>query len=195
MTDKQIERVKNKIRKLKQALADDKKQWGGVYHDGTGIRYVIPEQYIKIKDYKGGLRYLRWFDKNFPDDIGYPIFLFENTFILFKRDKVKEAEKKACKTFFSNTYLFDIFLEKEPLYFDKSENHAWEFEELAKHLPYKKDDLEFVEFAAWIQNVLNSREFLDQANEFIQIEQQLKNEPVGKKRTQLVERLSKIKYT
>ena len=195
MTDKQIERVKNKIRKLKQALADDKKHWGGAYHDGSGIRYVIPEQYIKIKDYKGALRYLRWFDKNFPDDIGYPIFLFESTFILFKCDKVKEAEKKARKTFFSNTYLFDIFLGKEPLYFDKSENHAWEFEELAKHLTYKKDDLEFIEFAAWIENVLSSREFLDQANEFIQIEQQLKSEPVGRKRTQLVERLSKIKYT
>src|SRR5688572_25854441 len=107
MTDKQIERVKIKIRKLKKALADDKKHWGGEYHDGSGIRYVIPQQYIKIKDYKGGLRYLRWFDKTFSNDIGYPIFLFESTFILFKCDKLKEAEKKARKTFFSNTYLFD----------------------------------------------------------------------------------------
>ena len=195
MTDKQIERVKIKIRKLKQALADDKKHWGGAYHDGSGIRYVIPQQYIKIKDYKGGLRYLRWFDKAFPDDIGYPIFLFESVFILFKSGKLQEAEKKAHRTFFSNTYLFDIFLEKEPLYFDKNENHAWEFQELAKHLTYKKDDLEFVEFAAWIEKILNSREFLDKANEFIQLEQELKNEPVGKKRTELVERLSKIKYT
>ena len=50
MTDKQIERVKAKIEKYKKALSADKKNWGGQYHDGRGIRYIIPEQYIKIKD-------------------------------------------------------------------------------------------------------------------------------------------------
>src|SRR6187431_1783636 len=113
MTDKQIERVKAKIEKYKKALAADKINWGGQYHDGQGVRYLIPEQFIKIKDYKGGLRYLNWFDKNFPDDSGYPIFLFEWTFILYKCDKLIEAEKKAHQTFFSNTYLFDKFLAKE----------------------------------------------------------------------------------
>ena len=65
MTDKQIERVKAKIEKYKKALAADKKYWGGLYHDGQGIRYLIPEQFIKIKDYKGGQRYLNWFGKEF----------------------------------------------------------------------------------------------------------------------------------
>jgi hypothetical protein len=74
MTEKQIERVKVKIDKYKKALAADKKYWGGTYHDGQGIRYIIPEQYLKIKDYKGGLTYLTWFNKNFPDDSCYPIF-------------------------------------------------------------------------------------------------------------------------
>ena len=82
MTDKQVERVRKKIEKFKKALAADKKFWGGEYHDGGGIRYIITEQYIKIQDYKGGLRYLNWFHKTFPDDGGFPVFLFEWTFIL-----------------------------------------------------------------------------------------------------------------
>ncbi|HJW17411.1 MAG TPA: hypothetical protein VJ499_09825, partial [Flavisolibacter sp.] len=72
MTDKQIEQVRKKIEKYKKALSADKKYWGGYYHDGSGIRYAIPGLFIKILDYKGGLKYLNWFDKNFPDDIGDP---------------------------------------------------------------------------------------------------------------------------
>ena len=194
MTDKQIERVKAKIEKYKKALAADKKYWGGQYHDGQGIRYIIPEQFIKIKDYKGGQRYLNWFDKNFPDDSGYPIFLFEWTFILFKCDKLIEAENKAHLTFFSNTYLFDKFLGKEPLRLDKNESSNWEFETLANGFPYSSIDTEFIEFASWTEKILNSRTFLNKANEFIEIERKLKTEPVGDKRTELVNRLSKIKY-
>jgi hypothetical protein len=62
MTDKQIEGVKARIEKYKKALAADKKYWGGQYHDGQGIRYLILKQFIKIRDYKGGQRYLNWFD-------------------------------------------------------------------------------------------------------------------------------------
>ena len=194
MTDKQIARVKAKIEKYKKSLAADKKYWDGQYHDGQGIRYIIPEQFIKIKDYKGGLRYLNWFEKNFPVDSGYPIFLFEWAFILFKCDKLIEAEKKAHQTFFSNTYLFDKFLGKEPLLLAKNESSNWEFQSLVDDFPYSSLDTEFIEFASWLEKILSSRIFLDKANEFIEIERKLKTEPVGPKRTNLVNQLSKIKY-
>ena len=194
MTDKQIERVKAKIIKYKKALAADKKYWGGQYHDGQGIRYMIPEQFIKINDYKAGLRYLAWFDKNFPDDCGYPVFLFECTFILFKCDKLIDAEKMAHKTFFSNTYLFDKFLGNEPLLFDKNESSNWEFQSLADHFVYSAKNTEFIEFAGWAEKVLNSRTFLDKVNEFIEIEQALKTEVEGQQRHTLLNRLSIIKF-
>lgn len=194
MTAKQIERVKIKIDKYKKALAADKKYWGGFYHDGQGIRYLIPEQYLKIKDYNGALRYFNWFDKNFEDDIGFPFFLFEWTFTLFKCGKLVEAEKKAHRTFFSNTYLFDKFLDREPLQVDKNESSSWEFESLVQHFTYTNKDAEFIEFGEWIEAVLQSRTFLDKANEFIELERQLKDEPTGKRRSEIVNRLSKIKY-
>lgn len=194
MTDKQVDRVRQKIEKYKKALAEDKRFWGGQYHDGGGIRYIIPEQFIKIQDYKGGLRYLNWFDKNFPEDSGYPVFLFEWTFILFKCSKLKQAEEKAHQTFFSNTYLFDKFLGKEQLELDKSENSSWELASIAEYFNYTYKEIEFKEFARWIETVLSSRTFLDKANEFIKIKQQLKHEPVGKKRSELIEKSSKIKY-
>ena len=194
MTEKQIERIKLKIAKYKKALAKDKKMWGGYHHDGQGIRYIITAEYIKLKDYKSGLKYLNWFNKNFPDDSGYPIFLFESTLILYKCGKLNEAEEKAHRTFFSNTYLFDKFLGKEALQLDKNESSNWEFESLVDHFIYSKTDIEYDDFAIWLEAILKSNVFLEKANEFIEISRKLKTEPVGQTRTKLVKRLSKITY-
>jgi len=95
LTPKQIERVYNKIKKVKAALVADKKHWGGFYHDGQGLRYLQPQLYIQIDDFSGALRYFNWFDKNFPDDGCYPAFLYEWTIVLFKTGRLKAAEQKA----------------------------------------------------------------------------------------------------
>ncbi|MDZ4756986.1 MAG: hypothetical protein SGJ10_02450 [Bacteroidota bacterium] len=194
MTDKQIDRVKLKINKYKKLLALDKKHWGGFYHDGQGIRYLIPQLYIQIKDYKGGQKYFNWFDKNFPNDSCYPIFLFEYAFVLYKCGKISEAEKKIHSTFFSNTYLLDKFLEKEFLELGKDESSSWELQSVTAHFHYNKNDEEFIDFANWTTQQLQTRKFLDKANRFVEIEQQLKTEPVGQKRTKLVNELSKLRY-
>ncbi|MEO8720807.1 MAG: hypothetical protein ABI372_06855 [Ginsengibacter sp.] len=193
MTEKQIERVKKKIDSYKKALAADKKFWGGYYHDGRAIRYLPPAQYIKIEDYNGGLRYLNWFDKHFPGDAAHSIFLFEATFILFKRGKLEAAEK-THRTFFSNIYLFDKFLGQESLYTDKRANADWELKILNEHFPYSSEQPAFIEFAEWLKIVLNSNKFLEDSKEFLALEKQLESEPAGKKRSELVDRLSQLTY-
>lgn len=74
MTEKQAEKLQLKIKKIKAELAADKRRWGGFYDDSRGLRYLPPELYVKLQDWHGGLRYLKWFEKNFPDDIGFQIF-------------------------------------------------------------------------------------------------------------------------
>jgi hypothetical protein len=81
MTPKQEERLRTKIKKIKATLADEKRRWGW-YDDSRGLRYAPPQLFIQLNDYSGGLRYLNWFAKTFPDDSGYPDFLFEWTLIL-----------------------------------------------------------------------------------------------------------------
>jgi hypothetical protein len=192
MTPKQEERIRKKIVDIKKALAEDKKRWGGFYDDSRGLRYMPPQHFIKLKDYKGGLRYLRWFWRTFPDDSGFPIFLFEETLILFKTGKLKEAESKAYKTFAANNYLFDKFLGKELLKIEKNEFSNWEKSTLTDYLTYSKSEIEFSDFAEWIHNFLTSENFYKFTNEFIEIEKQLQVEPVGKKRSALIDKRSKL---
>jgi len=110
MTDRQIKSVQTKIDKIKKALAADKRRWGGQYDDSRGLRYLPPELYLKIQDYSGALKYFNWFNKNFPDDCGYPDFMFEWTITLFYNSKLKDAEKKLMKRFSPTHTILTSFL-------------------------------------------------------------------------------------
>ena len=187
MTPKQIERIQNKIAKIKRALAEDKRLWG-CYDDSRGLRYLPPALYLKLQDYKGAMRYFNWFHKNFNDDSGYPSFLLEWTITLFKNSKLKEAEKKALETFFSNTYLIDKFLGKELLDLNISEQSNWANASLVADLIYKHSDEELQYFTEWLSEFVISQKFYQYANEFIEIQRRLKTEPVGITRSQLVSR-------
>jgi hypothetical protein len=192
MTPKQEDRIRNKIARIRKELAADKKRWGGFYDDSRGLRYLPPEQFIKLRDYKGGLRYLRWFNRTFPDDSGYPIFLFEWTLILFKTGNLKEAENKALQTLFANNYLFNKFLGNELIIIEKKENSNWESAELAEILNYSQSDPEFADFGKWLENFHTSEKFIQFTNELIEIERKLATEPLGKARTELVNRRRKL---
>ena len=188
LTPKQQERIKNKIKKIKRDLQAYKKHWGGFYHDGGGLRYLPPELYLKLEDYTGALRYFNWFTKNFPEDIGYPIFLFEWTITLFKTKRIEQAEKKAIETFVSNTYIFDKFLQKESLNFEKSESSNWQQEQLIEYFEYSKNQEYLIDFGKWLENLTTSEKFYSFANRFIELRQKLENEPVGNTRNELIEK-------
>jgi hypothetical protein len=112
MTDKQRQKIKDKIEKVKKTLAAEKRKFGG-FDDSRGLRYLPIELYVQLRDFDGGLKYLKWFNKNFPDDIGFPEFLFGATIIYYKTGSLIDAESMALRTYFSNTFLLDKFFIKE----------------------------------------------------------------------------------
>ena len=197
MTSKQQEKIKNKIKKIKRELQADKKHWGGFYHDGRGLRYLPPELYLKLEDYTGALRYFNWFTKNFPGDIGYPIFFFEWTITLFKTKRIEQAEKKAIETFVSNTYIFDLFLQKESIQFEKSESSNWQLEQLTEYFKYSKNQEYLIDFERWLENFTTSEKFNSFANRFIELRQKSVNEPSENIRIELIKKEKELikKYT
>jgi hypothetical protein len=177
MTPKQQERIKNKIKKVKAALAADKKRWGGQYHDGQGLRYFPPKLYIELNDFTGGLRYFNWFNKNFPGDSGYPDFLFEWTIILFKTGRLKEAEKKAFETFRRNTYLFDIFFGRQVKKIEKWEGSGLETQDFAeKQFRYNVKQNNLHDFSVWLANFIATEKFILLSAKYLDIQKRLSTE-------------------
>ncbi|HRJ31777.1 MAG TPA: hypothetical protein PLV21_18605 [Cyclobacteriaceae bacterium] len=188
MTEKQRQRLRDKIEKIKRTLTAEKRRLG-CFDDSRGLRYVPTELYVKLGDFKAGLKYLKWFDKNFPDDSGFPEFLFESTIILFKTDNIKKAEEKALKTYFSNTFLFDKYFLRESESLDKITNSNTQELDWLKdfHLTHDQDDL--LEFSDWLNKFTKTEKFKRTVDEFNEIKKELETEPVGQRRSQLVNRL------
>lgn len=147
MTEKQIERLKKKINQIKKELSADKKFWGGYYHDGRGLRYLQPEYYIKLKDYSGAKRYFNWFNKNFPDDICSPYFLFQWAFVLFETGNLKQAETKILEVHKSDPDIIQVFLE-----INKPPSHL-------EYFKYRLTQPEFKIFGYWLKDFIKSVKF------------------------------------
>lgn len=172
LTLNQINKNLDKISNIKNYLKYEKRQFGG-YDDGNGYRYIPPSLYIEIEDFKGALKYLNWFHKNFDDDSCYPEFFFDWTFILFKNKKLKEAEKKVFTTFCSNTFIFDVFFEIDII---QPKTRDIYFSDTAKYLDNFKPNFnqkEYYEFGVWLTNILNSTHFIEFSNQYIKLQEQL----------------------
>ena len=175
MTDKQKQRLELKIKRIRAALTYEKRMIG-CYDDSRGLRYLPTELYLKLQDYKGGLVYTRWFAKNFPDDRGFPEFLFEWAVILFMNGKTKEAERKALESFFSNTYIFDKFFGRPILPIDKSESSNIDKPEYTEYFKYLSTQPELLNFGQWLKEFEQSERFKSLVTRFIDAKIKLKDE-------------------
>jgi hypothetical protein len=164
MTPKQIERLKKKIADIRRALAAEKRKFGA-YDDSRGLRYLPTRYYLQLEDYKGGLTYLRWFDKNFPGDGGFPDFLFERTILLFKAGKAKEAEKMAFKAFCANTYLFDRFFGRPITPVDKWEGSNWEAPSFTDYFGYSSGQPNLADFSQWLGELIVTEGFRNRSEQ------------------------------
>ncbi len=185
MTPTQIEKLQKKIAEVKRKLAFEKRKFGA-YDDSRGLRYLPPKYFIQLGEYADGLKYTKWFAKQFPDDIGFPDFLFEWTIILFKNGLIKDAEKKAFKAFCSNTYLFDRFFERKIIPINKYESSNLEEPQYAIYLKYSCKQIELLDFTKWLNNFIQSEKFLMAGIKFIEIQKRMENEHDHEARSYLV---------
>jgi hypothetical protein len=148
--------------------------------------------YLKLADYSGGYRYLKWFEKNFPDDGCYPDFLFEVMVILFKCNHLEAAGQKAREVFYSNGYLLDHFLGKGIVPLDKYENGFSESPAYCQIFSYSGDQVELFDLIEWLLQLLETQKFRKFSAEIIDIWQALKLENDVRKRSFLNRKASKI---
>ncbi|MDO1446330.1 tetratricopeptide repeat protein [Rhodocytophaga aerolata] len=191
MTEKQIQKVRDTIKKHKAALSLEKRKFGG-YDDSYGRRYVIAELYLKIADYKGAATYFRWFEKNFPDDIGYPLFYLAWAVTLFERGKLEEAKIKTIQTNFLNTYLFDVILSNETHPIDKSETIGFESLSYAIEIKQDCDKVVSKDYLNWLAEFIQTEFYLSTMNRFISLRKLLQDENDIVQRRKLIDEENKL---
>ena len=193
MTQKQTARLHKKIEDIRQTLAYEERTFGCI-NDSRGLRYLPPELYVKLGYYEGGLAYCRWFDKNFPDDCGFPNFLFEWTIILVMTGKLKEAEQKAFQTFCSNTYLFDKFFGNPIIPIDKQETSNWENASHTEYFHYSSNQPELADFTSWLKDFIATEKFVALSKKYLSVQERLNTERDMETRGYLAKQSMQLKY-
>lgn len=173
MTPKQAQRLIKRIADIKRVLAAEKRKFGG-YDDSRGLRYLPTRYYLQLGDYRGGLAYTRWFSKTFPDDIGFPDFLFEWSVILFKAGKLAEA--KVWQTFCANTYILDKFLGHPVEAIPKYEWSNWATPDFANQFRYTYEQADWLDFSHWLEEFISSELFQTSKARYLAIYQRLELE-------------------
>ena len=109
-----------------------------------------------------------------------------------RKDDINAASNKLIETMLKNLYLIPHMLDLNPERLDIWHGSNYEDIEYLSYLPPIAMELCTEEELDWISRQYNSEKFTAIRERYIDIQRQLKTEPCGPKRTELVERASKL---
>jgi hypothetical protein len=188
MTEKEIEKIKNTIKVYRARLAGEKKRFGG-YFDNGGVRYIIPELYIRLGDYKGALIYFRWFEREFPDDSGFPFFDLLWSFTCFKNKREKDAIRLAYRTAISNIYMINLLCKNTIT--NNGGSGVGDFDYAVKLIEWV-EKLLTSDFKQWICRLNETEEFKANMNKYISLQTLIDDESLGESRSDLIDESKKL---
>lgn len=183
---KDPQKIKAQIQRYEQALKQEKKTFGAI-HDGGGKRYLLGPLYLLMGDIPGAVRSFAWFAKTFPDDMGEPFQYLCWSLALYRSGKLAEAAQKLQQTMLKNLYLLPHLLGIPQAPLDIWHSSNWDQASYLQDAPPEYFALWDEEARRWAQAQYESPAFTQLRNRYIAIYQQLKTEPVGPKRQQLVQ--------
>jgi len=95
------EKLKKRISSYKSSFNKEKKIHGYV-RDGSGKRYVLFWFYLVLNDLKKSYEYIKWYEKEFPDDIGEPAQKLCWAITLYRLNNIDKAKFMLADLMFSN---------------------------------------------------------------------------------------------
>ena len=182
---KEPKKIRERINRYERELRKEYEKVGFI-HDGYGKRYLLGPLYLVLGDLTGAMRSFEWFEQTFPDDIGEPFHYLCWTLALYRSGDMAGASLKLRQTMLSNLYLIPRLL---GLAQDKF--NIWHGSNIAEreYLEYAPPEIwELWDGPAlqWAKETYDSPEFCRVRARHIEIYEQLKTEPPGPKRSQLV---------
>ena len=179
-------KIRARITRYRRALRKEQETHGFI-HDGYGKRYLLGPLYLLVGDVEGALEAYEWFDETFPDDIGEPVHDLCRALALYRAGDLGQASHKLLHTTLSNLYLIPHLLGLEQDELDIWHGSNYEEKEFLEWVPPEIWALWDAPALQWAQETYDHPEFSRIRARHIEIYQQLKSEPVGPRRSALVE--------
>lgn len=177
--------LKAQISRYEKMLRQEKKTLG-MLDDSAGNRYLLGPMYLASDDLQGALKSYKWFEKSCPDDEGEPFQYLCWTLVLYRTGNIKLASEKLVKTMLMNLYLFPHLFKIEVAHIDIWYGSSEGAEGYIGYAPKGVFELWQESEIAWAKEIYYQPDVTKIRDRYIEIFHQLKNEPVGPKRSELV---------
>jgi hypothetical protein len=178
-------KITSTIKRYERLLRKEQEETGAI-SDGYGKRYFLGIFYLLLGDTQGAIRSFEWFERTFEDDGSEPFHSLTWALTLYRSGRIEEASKKLRHTMLLNLYLIPHLLGMRHKNLDIWYASNWCQKSYLKDAPPEIFDLWDTEALDWARAEYDSVEFLDTRVRYIEIYRQLKNEPVGPRRFNLV---------
>ena len=181
-------RIKHYERELRQEL-----EMNGFIRDGYGKRYLLGPLYLLMDDLEGALQSFEWFEQNFPDDVGDPVHYLCWTLALYRSRDTDQAVDKLHQTMLSNLYLIPYLVGRPQDELDIWHGSNLEEKDFVSYVPREIWGLWDARALLWAAETYNSPKLRLIRERYIEILRQLKSEPVGPRRSELVNELFRLR--
>lgn len=188
---KEPKKTRDRIRRYERELRKEYQRFGA-YDDSAGKRYLLGPLYLILGDLPGALKSFEWFKQNFPDDMGEAMHYLCWTLALYRSGDLAGATQKLRQTMLSNLYVMPYLLGET-----QAELDIWHGTNLAEPtylqwIPPEILELWDEEALNWAKAAYHSLEISQIRTRYIEIYHQLKSEPRGPRRSQLVKEASEL---
>jgi len=182
---KEPKKIKERIKHYEREL---RKEYGklGFISDDFGKRYLLGPLYMILGDLTGAVRSFEWFEQTFSDDVGEPFHYLCWTLALYRSGNTTGASQKLLQTMLSNLYLIPYLLGLEQDKLDIWHGSNIAEKDYLRYAPPEIFGLWDEPALQWAKEVYHSPEFCQVRARYIEIYEQLRREPPGPKRSQLV---------
>ncbi|MFC1714282.1 hypothetical protein ACFL6S_11495 [Candidatus Poribacteria bacterium] len=184
-------KIRARAKRYERELRKEKELHGSI-HDGGGKRHRLGILYMFLEDNVEALKSFRWFEKTFPDDVGEPYQYLCWTLALYRAGDKEAAKGKLIQTMLKNLYLLPRLLGIKQEILDIWHSSNWDEKEYAESAAPEIFELWTDEEKEWVRKVYNTQEVEEIRSRYIEIQRQLKTEPIGAKRTELVMEASRM---
>ena len=176
--------LSNKITKIRSELSAFKREYGFI-DDGGGTRYYLFYLYFLLGDNRRSAEFMRWYENEFPDDVGDPFQLLCWALILHRMSK--GGDYQLASAMLSNIYLIPYLMGENLDRVDMWHSSNYEEPEFMDWIPERVQEAITEEDLTWIRVKHESELYRKILKRYIEIKHELQTTPVGEKRSALVQ--------
>jgi hypothetical protein len=185
-------KLRARIRRYERALRKEFEQFG-FYDDSYGKRYQLGPLYMLLGDLTGALNSFAWFEQAFPDDSGEPLHRLCWALALYRSGYFGAAAQRLRQTMLANLYLIPQLLGFELDRLDIWHGTNWAEADYVQSVPLEYLRLWDPPALQWARELYQSSPFARVRTRYMEILSQLKHEPAGPTRSQLVSEAFRLK--